>query len=216
MSCSDDTGCPDGFACVANTCRSGGATGPCDNGPPGSSTLSQTGDETIDRNLVFACTNTDSTTAQSSWYRMFDLVASGVTTAFHVTSVSFGICFAENDPHVFVKLWSYGGGFFETMLDDSKLALLAMTDVAVPSTQITEHVTADITADVAPDTLLVVEVGTNTLAGTGQQVSIGSTHGTETRDAYIRTPSCGQAKPVTTTVAGLSRANFIISVTGTH
>src|SRR5215470_7818036 len=82
FTCSSQSDCPDGFTCDANLCRIGGATGECTE--PGSVTLRQTGDDKVDRNLVFACTNGDGTTAATSWYRAFSLADAGVTSSFTV------------------------------------------------------------------------------------------------------------------------------------
>src|SRR5262249_31755657 len=102
VTCAGNSGCPDGFSCVQNVCRVDGNQGAC--AAPGSVVLRQTVDDKVDRNLVFACTNTDGTTADGSWYRVFSPADSGVTTVFHVTDVTFGICFAVGSPHVAVKI----------------------------------------------------------------------------------------------------------------
>jgi hypothetical protein len=181
-------------------------------------TLRQTTDDKVDVNLKFACTNTDSTTADGSWYRVFSLADAGVTTVFHVTEVTFGISTAVGNPspHVVVKLSTYTGGFSDAHLDTTKLTLLKMVDVVVPPTQITELVQAPIAADAPGNSLLVAEIVTSNLMGTGDQVNIGSTDSNETHAAYLLAPKCGTASPTTTTAAGLTGAAYVITVTGSH
>jgi hypothetical protein len=216
VTCAGSSACPDGLTCIQDVCRLDGNAGAC--APPGSMTLRETVDDKVDVNLKFACTNTDSTTADGSWYRVFSLADAGVTTVFHVTQVTFGISTAIGtpSPHVQVKLSTYAGGFSDTHLDTTKLTALKMVDVVVPPTQITELVQAPIVADAPGNSLLVAEIITSNLNGTGDQVNIGSTDSSETHPAYLRAPFCGTSAPTTTTAAGLVGAAFVITVTGSH
>ena len=204
-------------------------TGACATGidaAAGTTTLSETADTKVDRNLVFGCTNTDGTTPDSSWYRVFSLAAAGIDTPFHVDHVTIGICFAVAGPgagsgsaaipQVDVKIGTYSGGAMDQTLDVSKITALKMTTVEIPATQITELVEAPIAVDVPGGKNLVVEVHVADRNGTGEQVDIGSTANTQSQPAYLRSPLCSLNQPTSTTAAGHADAHFIITVTGTH
>src|SRR5207248_6972626 len=103
--CATSSACPTNFECVAGVCRAPGQTGSCV--APGAITLRQTDTDKIERNLVFGCTNTDGTTSESSWYRVFSPTDANVTGAFNVDHVTLGICLAVGAPTVTVKLGTY-------------------------------------------------------------------------------------------------------------
>jgi hypothetical protein len=212
LSCAGTAPCPDGFTCRDGLCRLGGATGACE--APGTVTLRQTADDKIDRNLVFACTNGDGTTAAGSWYRVFSLAEANVTATFHVTEVTLGICFAVGTPKVTAKLGTYSGTFGDTTLDLAKVAPIESADAMVPATQITELVPIPIAVDVPAGSNLVVEITVPDLSGTGQQVNIGSTDASQTHPGYLREPLCGVVQATTTTSAGHPDAAFVLTVTG--
>lgn len=212
--CRTSTSCPDDFTCVAGVCRAPGQTGSCV--APGSITLRQTDTDKIERNLVFGCTNTDGTTPDGSWYRVFSLQQAGVTGTFHVDHVTLGICFAVGDPMVTVKLGLYGGSLSDVSLDLAKVTPLTSTTVTIPATQITELVDAKMTADVSAGANLVAEMSITNRMGTGQQVNIGLTASGESHPGYIRSPLCGPATPMTTASIGHADAHMVITVTGTQ
>jgi hypothetical protein len=206
--------CPDDFTCSAGVCRAPGQTGSCV--APGAITLRQTDTDKVERNLVFGCTNTDGTTPDSSWYRIFSPQQAGVTGTFHVDHVTLGICFAVGDPMVNVKLGTYSGGLNDAQLDIAKIATIKSTTVTVPATQITELVDAKLAVDVPATSLLLVEMNIGDRMGTGQQVNIGLTASKESHPGYLRSPLCGQATPMSTTSIGHADAHMVITVTGTQ
>jgi hypothetical protein len=216
VECTGGGDCPDSFSCVAGVCRIGGATGACGSGSgSGSSfTLSQTTNDTIDRNLVFDCTNTDATTAAQSWFRVFSPSAAGVPGAFQVTKVNLGICFANNVTPVTVTVGAYAGGIGGSTLNASQFSAKTSITAMIPATQITELETIPITATIPAGANAFVEIDSPNLVGTGNEIAIGSTDSAQTEPAYVEAPLCGTTVPTSTTAAGLANAAFVITLEG--
>jgi hypothetical protein len=211
VSCQTSPSCPEGFTCLQGLCRSPGSTGSC-----GTVTLRQTADDKVERSLVFGCTNSDGTTPDTSWYRVFSLAESGITNTFQVEQVTVGICFSVGSPMLDVKLGLYGGSIEDSVLDLAKVTPLDAGAVAVPANQIPRLIGVPIDATVPSGSNIIVEVSTPDLEGTGQEVNIGLTAAAETQPAFLRAPLCGTAMPTTTTAAGHADAHFVITVTGTR
>jgi hypothetical protein len=210
--CTGSGDCPDSFTCQANLCRAPGETGACT--APGTVTLRQTVDDMIDRNLVFACTNSDGTTAAQSWFRVFAPSASGVTGAFHVDAVNVGIGSALAMTTVGVTVGAYAGGIGSATLDPTQVSGTTMVTAMIPPTQLSELVAVPITAVVPAGVNVYVQIDAPDLVGTGNQIDIGSTDSNQTHPAYIQAPRCGTTVPTSTTKAGLATAAFVITVEG--
>jgi hypothetical protein len=193
-------------------CRAPGETGACSS--PGEVTLRQTTDDMIDKNLVFACTNSDNTTAAQSWFRVFSPASAGVGGDFQVDKVNVGINSAIAMVTVSVTVGSYVGGIGSNTLDPTMVTAPAMVSAMIPATQLTELEGIPITATVAAGKNVFVEIDAPDLIGTGNQIDIGSTDSNETHPAFIEAPRCGTTVPTATPQAGLSNAAFVITVEG--
>lgn len=193
-------------------CRIIGAGNACQG--PGETTLRQTANDQVDRNLVFGCTNPDQTTAEGSWYRVFSLAEAGITKPFEVSRISLGICFAVGMPNVSVKIGSYSGGATDMMIDLAKVTGVTSLTVPVKATQVSQVIDVPITATVPPTANMVVEIAIPDLNGSGNQVNMGFSAGGEAHPAYLRSPRCGTPTPSTTVSAGLARAHLVLTVTG--
>jgi hypothetical protein len=216
LTCMAAADCPDGFDCRDNLCRAGGAMGACT--APGSVTLRQTDDDTVDRNLIFACTNGDGTTAATSWYRLFSLAESEVFTPFHVDHATLGISFSVGQPLVIANLYTYTGGSpGDNQLDLANAALVDMATITPPETQITELVTIPLQPVVIPaGSLVLLEIRVTDQLGTGRQINIGSTDAKQGRPGYFLTPLCGTTTPTSTQAANHPDARFVLTLTGTR
>ena len=213
VTCGPSMECPDGFSCMAGLCRVQGAGAECL--APGEMTLRQTTNDMVERSLVFGCTNPDQTTAEGSWYRVFSLAQSGVTTAFDVTKVTLGICFAIGMPDVVVRIGTYGGGAADATLDLARVSMLQMASVPVAETQISKTVDIPITTTIPAGSNVIVEVEVPDLDGTGEQINVGFTASSESKPGYVRSPLCGPNAATTTSGAGLPNAHLVLTVTGT-
>jgi hypothetical protein len=213
VTCEGSGECPDGFSCMAGLCRVQGAGAECL--APGEVTLRQTENDMVERNLVFGCTNPDTTTADGSWYRVFSLAQAGITTTFDVTKVTLGICFAVGMPDVTVRVGSYSGGANDATLDLAGIGNPVTATIPVMATQISKTVDIPITTAIPAGSNLIVEVAVPDLEGTGEQVNVGFTASNESKSGYVRSPLCGPATATNTTGAGLPNARLVLTVTGT-
>jgi hypothetical protein len=216
VECNGSGDCPDSLTCESGLCRVEGAIGSCGSGSMTGSnfTLTQTANNTVDRNLVFDCTNSDHTTAAQSWFRVFSPKAAGVSGAFHVTMVNLGICFANDITPVTVTVGAYAGGIGSAALDTSEFSLPTMVTAMVPATQITELVAVPIDATIPAGMNTYVEIDAMNLVGTGNEIAIGSTDGAQTEPAYVQEMTCSIDTPTSTTAAGLTNAAFVITMEG--
>jgi hypothetical protein len=197
---------------------------------PQTVTLSQTTSQTIKGANTIACQGTiGGTTAANNYYRVFDLPALGVTTAFTVTKVSFQVehCQALSgtactNVAVRVGLYTAAPG---TTLDISKMTILASNaTVAVPRVVQTGTTTpggtvdAPITATIPAGSRLLVEVDAPN-SGT-YAFYMGSNDGGESALGYILAPDCSVTTP--TNISGSFGTNapatprhLLLTVTGT-
>ncbi len=193
-------------------CRVEGFGGTCG---AGGTTLRQTVDDKVERSLEFGCTNSDGTTPDTSWYRVFSLADEGVTTDFDVESVGVGVCFAVGTPEITVKIGTLAGAP-GTTLDPGDITMLKSANVTVQATEISKVIDVPIRTTVPAGSQLVVEVATPDQLGTGQQMTIGVTASNEERPGFLRAPLCGTASPTQTTTAGIPDAHVVITVTGSR
>ena len=210
--CQGSNDCPDGFSCQESLCRVAGMSGAC--GTPGTMTLRQTSDDKIDSNLVFACTNADQTTADTSWYRIFSLDEAGISGTFTIDKVTLGVAKSVGTPSASVKVGVYLGQFPAGALDPAQITMATSASVPIPASGIATSVAIPITAAIPAGSKIAVEVDIADQTGTGNQVDIGSSDSAQTHPAYIRTPKCGNNSPITTVTAGLPNAAFVLTVEG--
>jgi hypothetical protein len=228
VTCAGAEGCPSDQNCVAGMCRSNGATGACGSNsmPPGSITLSQTADEMIDSGLEIGCENTDGTTPNQSWFRLFSLSAAGLSgETLHVNKVTLGIRLSVagstagsdtgiGNPTPEVNLSTYSGQLSDQTITTADVAPLKSTTVEIPASDITESVDAPIDVDANSD-LLLVEIHNPDYNGTGKKLVLGATDASQTKAPYLLAPACSVNTP-TTTQTSQPTAHMIITVTGTH
>lgn len=196
---------------------------------PQTLTLTQTTSQTIKAANTIACPGTTAgTTASNNYYRVFDLVAMGVTTAFTVTKVSFQIEHCQPTTgtacaNVAVRVGTYAGAPGTTLVPMDMTILASSATVAVPRVIETGTTTpggtvdAPISATIPAGGKLLVEVdapNTGTYA-----FYMGSNDGGETGFGYIMAPDCNVTVPTNISGAfGTTPAaprNLLLTVTGT-
>lgn len=212
ITCTTDTGCPDGYTCGSEgLCRAEGSRA-C------STTLLQhTADITIAPNASVTCR--DATTRESrenSWYRAFSLADHGITGPLAIQSVGFAIQESVGAQQAQVKIASYSGAMGAPNLDVLQMTTLATTSVTVPETATATIINAPIDAMIPANGQFVVEIQVPDLIGTGDHMYIGVSTSPETRPGYLRAPTCNFASPRDATTAGPSFVNshLIITVRG--
>ena len=185
-------------------------------------TLSQNTGTTIGSANSVTCGNTDGTTAENSWYRVFKLSDDGIVNGFHVTAVTFGVQEATGMPAVLVKIGTYAGALTPspTQLDTGLITPLAAMSFNVPMTFATAAttMTVPISANVPPLSQLIVEIFAPNQSGTSRYFYLGGNASGETRPSYLRAPggTCATPQPATTASLGFPTSNLVITVSGTR
>lgn len=184
-------------------------------------TLSQTANMTIGIGQTLACSvNMMPVTRENSWYRVFPLTAAGITGAFQVTQIAFGVESAGPDAQVVeVRLGTYAGTPGPT-LDTTLITQLETMMVTVPASTTPQFRSTPMTTSVPAGSNLVVEIFAPDGQPLGLKFYAGSTAGAETAPGYLRGPDCGITAPrsmkVVATEAMRSAGSLIIEVTGTY
>lgn len=197
---------------------------PADSGPT-TRTLSQTTSNTIKPLGSIACANnTNGTTRANNYYRVFDLAAAGITTAFNVTQVSFQIEHCQPNTTVAVRVGTYNGTPGATLTPANITILASNPNVAVQ--QVVENTTppgstpggtvnAPITATIPAGQKLLVEVD----ASDGNNVYsfyMGANDGGESAPGYVMAPTCSINSPTSVTQAAGAPVHLLLTVTGTY
>jgi hypothetical protein len=204
--------CPDGFTCMAGVCRIDGASGVCG---AGGTTLRQTADDKVESSLKFGCTNSDDTTPDTSWYRVFSIADEGISGDFEIDSVTFGVCSTVGTPDVTIKIGTLAVAP-GAMLDPADITPLGSANATIQPTLIPKLIDVPITGTVPAGGQLVVEVRTADQLGSGNQFTIGVTAADEERPAYLRAALCGTPNATQTTTAGVPDAHVVLTVTGSR
>lgn len=180
-------------------------------------TLTQTSSQALVKDASAACINSGSYTEENEWYRVFDLPSFGIVDTFHVEQVTFAVDTSNGGKMVTVKIGSYAGTPGSSLntgnADFAGLVTpISMVAVAVPPTSNGVVMTAELDANVPPNTKLIVEVQ----ASQGGWFFVGATNAGETQPGYLRAPACGRSNPVTMASIGFPNAHLLISVTGSQ
>jgi hypothetical protein len=201
--------------------------------PPGpiTRTLTQTTSQTIKAaNTVVCANNATRDTRANNFYRVFDLPALGINSAFTVTQVSFQVehCDKRNVvggtcTNVAVRVGTYSGTPGATLTNANMTILASNSTVAVPEViqagtpPVTPGgtVNAPITATIPAGQKLLVEV--DAPDGDTHSFYMGSNDGGESGFGYILAPVCGISSPTNISSVGTPTArNLLLTVTGTY
>ncbi len=185
---------------------------------PTTITLTQTSDSTVTEGDSLACPDSAGNATQlDGWYRVFSLTQSGVTGAFKVEHVDFGVQEAAGSQTVQVFVGTYTGTLGGPTLDTSKLTSLGSQTVTVPGTTTGESLTANFTTVTVPaGSNMYLEVLAPDHSNTSTYFYLGASGGSQTTPAYIMAPGCGVTSPELTTTASAAAGSMILSVTGTY
>ncbi len=195
--------------------------GPPIDAAPVAVTLTQNTGATVGSNNSIACGNTDGTTAENSWYRVWKLSDEGIVGGFHVTAVTFGVQEASGMPNVQVKIGSYSGNITPppAQLDTGLISPIAAATFAVPNTAstATTSVTVPVSANVPALGQMIVEVFSPDANGTGKYFYLGGNSLGESKPGYLRAPTgaCATPQPKSTAALGFPTSNLLITVSGT-
>ncbi len=219
----------------ANVTPSGNSDGPTadEDGPeidpdappqPVAATLAQTTNATVTAGNSVACAQVDGGgallfTHVNSWYRVYSLAEAGITGEFNVSSITFAVESAQNEPPVTVKVGTYSG----TPDDSAPLTLgqamfLATATAPVANTATAVSIDVPITATIPANGNLIVEITSSDHTVNGDRFLLGTTNGPFQHTNYLMAATCGINTPTTmaNVCAGCGDSQSIISVTGTH
>lgn len=189
---------------------------------PTSVTLTQTTSSMIGSDNSIACGNPDGTTAENSWYRVYRLADSNITSGLRVSAVTFGVQESVGSPAVQVKIGTYSGNVMPppAQLDVALISPITAATFNVPDTlpAAAMTVTVPIVANVPALSQMIVEVFAPNLNGTSKYFYLGGNNAGESKPGYLRAPSgaCATPQPKTTTALGFPTSNLVITVSGTH
>jgi hypothetical protein len=192
---------------------------------PVTATLRQTTNETVAPNNSVACAQIDGGsgallfTHANSWYRVYSLSEAGISGTFNVSSVTFAVESAQNEPPVTVKVGTYSG----TPDDNAPLTLgqasfLATTTAAVANTAVATTVTAQINAAIPAGSNLIIEITSTARTTNGDRFLLGTTNGPFQHTNYLSASVCNINTPtvMASVCTGCGDSQAIINVTGTH
>lgn len=175
--------------------------------------LSQTTSSTIEPDTSIICSDDDGINFENSYYRVFDLQAEGIMSAFHVTKVSVGVERAvgggDGTQPMEVLLHTLNGGNLGT----DNLSSLANSSADVPDGEGTQ-VEFPFDADVPAGSQLTVEVHVPDGGNTGDSFLIGANNDGQTAPGYILAQECGDDQPADMAEIGFPDVDIIIEVSG--
>lgn len=181
------------------------------------SRLTQSTSQTVVFNNSASCNN-DSPNffhADNSYWRAFNLGAMGVTGAYGVSSVEFGIDEANaagtgTTQPVTVRLYTNNGAAFP----GGTRTQIAATTVQVAD-QVASIVNVPLSATIPAGTAeLVLEVFTPDGRTVGNRFFIGSNGAAERAPGYISSATCSINTPTTTTALGFPNMHMVMNVNG--
>lgn len=160
-----------------------------------------------------SCNVTDSH-ADNHYYRVFNLPQMGITSAFNITSVSFGVEQAlagiGGTQPIQVKLYTLNGG-----ISMNNLSPIGNLSLNLPD-QATSIYSANVAGIAPAGSTLVVEVFSPDGQAANHSFFIGSNTGGQSGPSYLAASECGVADMTDTGTIGSPSMHIVMSVTGTH
>lgn len=191
-------------------------------------TLSQNVSSQIEAGVSPACLGSSSGTAANNYYRVFDLAALGITTDFHVYSISFQIehCheFASSAGiDVTARIGTYADAPGET-LSFSAMTILQSASGHVPEvisqtqpTPSTPGGTVTVPFDVVVPAGQKMLVEVDAPDGNGDYAFfMGANTAGETGIGYVLAPTCSIAVPTNISTLKGSPVHLLLTVTGAY
>ena len=160
-----------------------------------------------------ACHNQDDSTAQNSYYRVFQLSEFDVSGAFKVDRVEFAVDEADdgngNNQTITVRLHTLNGALTTNNLTQLATSTVSVGNVAVAT------LTADFNdVNVPAGSTLAVEIQAPDGDNNNATFYIGSNPGGQTGPSYIRSSECGDDQPEDLTQTGFPNMHIIMRVFG--
>lgn len=151
----------------------------------------------------------------NSYYRSFDLSTFGITTAYHVSGVEFGVTFVSNvEPHgypVFVNLYTTDAQFPNEF--PQSYELIATDTIRVFFRHVNRLIHVPLNAVVPVGKKLIMEVGYD--KSEDAAVIIASNSAGETGPSFIKSTMCQIDIPVNITSIGFEGNHLVFNVLST-
>jgi hypothetical protein len=153
--------------------------------------------------------------ADNAYLREFTLTNFGISGPFVVSSVEFGVEFAQagsggSQP---VEVWLYRKINPAGSLTYGNLATIASASVNIPNQSLSRY-TVPIAGTAPAGSVLVVEVFTPDGQAAGHSFFIGSNSAGQTGPSYIYAPDCGVPQPTNIATIGWPNMHIVMNVTG--
>lgn len=188
-----------------------------DSGPVGGTavTLTQSTSMTITADNSVACIDDlEGFNIQSSYFRMFDLAAAGITTPLAVSQVSFGVeaaTGAGGDQPAQVKIHALTG----TLTNANLMAPVDTADITITDAQSNTVVDVAVTGTIPVGSKLVVELAVPD-GSEGNSLFVGSNSAGQSGPTYVRDECGGAEEPTSLADLGEPNMHWVLSVEGTR
>ncbi len=159
-----------------------------------------------------ACSSAGST-AQNSYWRVFDLDEFGLTSGLTTSSVDIGIETANifaAPPVSTVRLYTLDGAF-----TTANLTLVAEAEYTIQDADDATILNVPVTGDFAAGDVLVVEWDVPNLQDSGSGVFIGANTQGQTGPTYVSAADCGLVEPTDLASIGFPDVAWVLNVNGT-
>jgi hypothetical protein len=182
-------------------------------------TLSETTSATIVQGNSIECQNNMAHVAETSYYRAFLPSDFGVSGAFHVEHVDFGVEQAKagtgTQQATDVHVYRYDGAIGGTTLSTTSMTELASAPIEIPDGT-GGSVSTALAADVPAGAALVAEIHIPDGQTLNNVFYIGSNASGETEPGYLRAPFCSTTVPTAIPTVAATTIDILVTVTGTY
>ncbi len=169
----------------------------------------------VDENSV-ACVNPAAQHADNAYLRAFTLTDYGISGAFAVDQVEFGVELAQagsgGSQPLSVRLYRKTNPAGPLTYDN--LTSIATANANIPNQSLSRY-TVPIAGTAPAGSVLVVEVFTPNGQAAGHRFFIGSNPYGQTGPSYLAAPACGLSQPDTTANIGFPNMQIVMNVSGT-
>lgn len=179
-------------------------------------TITHSQSQTITPENSVACVNGQGYHADNAYLREFSLTAFGISGAFNVTNVEFGVEMADggsgSTQPIRVRLYRKTNP--SGALTYANLTTIATVNVNIPDQSLTLYA-VPIAGTAPAGSVLVVEVFTPSGQSAGRAFFIGSNSAGQTGPSYLAAASCGAPQPTNLASIGFPNMHIVMNVTGT-
>ncbi len=178
--------------------------------------LTHSSSQAINGNTVACGNSSTATSSDNRYYRAFNLASMGVTSAFNLASIQFGVASLTAPSGYVVTVKAYKTTATFPTGFPTGYTLIGQANYTVQTANVGTIVTVPVTVTgpVAANETLVVEVG-YAAGATGVNISLGSNTAPQTGPSYIASTSCSIATPTDVALINFPDVHMVINAVGT-